>query len=312
MTYIRVDPADLQAVARLFDEVTADYSSLATRVSEGMPSMPPWASWSVHARVGEASWRLSTRGRELPPIRDDLNRRAAWAELVSGFSVGLGGVSSVSAKWSWRQAVDAWRALKLASSVSGFLPSLVGVASSEKGMYDLWTLQRRIGDHVVPTSLTKYLRGVAAGRRWAAPEVSKLDRSLTVLNVAVSASEIVKAVRRGDIHNVAWNAGQAGFQVATGSRYLLGKAPFLGTAGMIVGAFYTGYQLGGAINDEFHVGDNASSAILGDYVRTKYGPGDLKPQDAAALSRRYEGIGGPVHFAEDFGHATLSGLKRIL
>ena len=102
-------------MARLLDEVTGDYRVIGRRLGNGIPSMPPGVAARVHAEVDNATRALATRSRDLPPLRDDLSRRASWAELVSAFTGTPGLIHGGSGHWSWRRAVDQWRSLTLLS-----------------------------------------------------------------------------------------------------------------------------------------------------------------------------------------------------
>ena len=113
MGYVQVDPADLRRMSAILDEVQGDYGGLARRLNSGMPAMPPWADARVRAEIDHASWTLVRKGNDLPPVRDDLNRRAAWAELLGTFGVAVGGATSNRRRVPLRGLIDQWRHLRV-------------------------------------------------------------------------------------------------------------------------------------------------------------------------------------------------------
>lgn len=320
MTYVQVDPNDLRRMAALLDEVHGDYGQLARRLSATMPAMPPWAGPRVRAEIDHASWTLTSRGNELPPVRDDLARRAAWAEIVSGFSVSVGQTPGGSSNWSWRRAVEAWRGLTnsmpslqwkratrsgqyLGSAITGSAPGLArswhDTADHLSVMSGVWKIQKAIEKGAKPRSLTRYLKQMSVSK-----EISKGDVAFSLLGVMVDGGELGYHLSHGDVHDAAYDGGHLVFDVVS---------PAIPEVALAVGAFYVGEDLGKALNEQFHISEKASTAIEKDTVEAMYGTSadELSVKDATQYSHRYDGVSGFRNFAYDSGRTTINRIRGL-
>jgi predicted chitinase len=123
LTEILVNSSDLRRMAQALIDTQAQYRTLAQRLPHGLPEMPPYVASRLHGELDWTSTLLRRRADELDPVRDDLVRRAAWAEFLTGFSLVLGRLRQQSDVFPLRALLDAWRRFTARPPKVNFTPS---------------------------------------------------------------------------------------------------------------------------------------------------------------------------------------------